>query len=170
MNRKSISMSIMAVWLAFLIGYISPRVRADPPPGCPMFECKTVDAFWTGNTNTVAFAVWNDLNNARSSDGRENIFTPQSNDKLPRVFGSVAVIHKAHNLCTPWCGLDANGKWQAFQEVYIPATDPGTENFVAAVRAPCTPNGGAGPTVPNPPNANTDGKTPPGVLKEEDDS
>jgi hypothetical protein len=133
-----------------------------------MYKCKNISAYWAGSP-IIAMAVWNNTNSARDWDGVENIFTPQSHQKGPRFQSVLAVIHKAHNFCTPWCGLDANGKWQAVQEVYIPETDPGTDNFFAAVRFPCRDldPGEQAPTVTNPTNANTEGKVPP--LKKEED-
>lgn len=84
MKSKGVGMSALALSLAFLTGYTGSGARADtPPPGCPMFECKTVAAYWDG-LESVAFGVHAADTGVASSDGYENIFTPQSNDKLPR--------------------------------------------------------------------------------------
>jgi hypothetical protein len=165
MQNKCVAMSGLAVLIAFVMGYASPDARADPPPKCLMYECKVINAFWIGSP-TTAWRVHLAATDAESSDAYENIFTPQSNDqKKPAVADDpeVALLHRSYDACTPWCGLDANGKWQAPQEVYIPteANRLGVSAFVN--RSTCTSHTGKGPTIENPTNMNTQGNTPPGV-------
>lgn len=68
--------------------------------------------------------------------------------------------HWGYASCTPWCGLDANGKWQATQEVAN--LDLKGMNSLLLKHRPCTANGAKGPTVQNPVNKNKDGNVPPG--------
>jgi hypothetical protein len=96
-----------------------------------------------------------------ADDGIEDIFTTNSVEKKPRIFTETLTIDWwDYPACTPFCGKDANGKWQAVQEVL----KSGDKNMKYNVkRTPCTANGGAeGPTNNNPVNANKDGNTPPG--------
>jgi hypothetical protein len=148
--------------VSLITGYTEScsRLRADPP-ACPQYECRTVHAYWDGSKDYVlVFHVKGENGNA--DHGVEDIFTTNSVEKKPRtklVLGNVDRFMYA--ACTPFCGTDANGKWQAYQEVL--ASEKG-KKLDDLPRWPCTSNNGQpGPTNANPVNANTGGNIPPGV-------
>jgi hypothetical protein len=154
---------VMFMLLVSLItGYTESLSRlkaAIIPPACPQYECRTVHAFWTGQ-KTYVWGVHVTNKNDNADDGVTDIFTTNSVEKKPTATDGTTVDWWDYPTCTPFCGKDANGKWQAYQEVLT----SGTKNKQYNVnRAPCTANGGAeGPKINPPVNANTDGNTPPG--------
>jgi len=154
---------VMFLLLVSLIaGYSEggPRARAVDPDPCPQYECRTVHAYWSGLTDQFVTAYFQDAVNA--DQGFESMFTTNSVEKKPlqQPQPGSNVDTWLYPACTPFCGKDANGKWQALQEVLKSGT--GEQNLTFA-RRPCTANGGnEGPKINPPVNANTDGYAIPG--------
>lgn len=162
------SIFLFAVALAAGVAESSRRhASADEPAACPMYECKTIHAYWAGDSNkTIAafFTVGGGEMMDNSSAAIENIFTMASVEKKPRVDATDKMDTWLYDSCSPLCGKDAGGKWQAPQEVGRAGKRIGDILSSDGARKACTPNGGQnGPTITNPTNANTEGYTPPGV-------
>lgn len=162
---------IVLLLLSMIAGYLEreSHLRAAVPPACPQYKCRTIHAYWSGNKTFVsAFHVQNGTGNA--DDGAENIFTTNSTENLPFLKTTGNIDLWQYPSCTPFCGKDIAGKWQATQEVLKSgAKDKDSKSLI--MRQPCTAtaNGAEGPTNANPANANSNnGYTPPGVVDEPD--
>ena len=125
-------------FVMFLVG-INPfksnnNAIADNFPGppkviCPQFLCKSVQVYWTANTQDVTQYeilvpapggggnVWKPTLNAMP-----DIFTPASNENLPAKNGKGVATPFYYTTCFPLCGTDLAGNWQATQEVMLGAT------------------------------------------------
>jgi hypothetical protein len=161
--------SFFMLFVSLLVGYNeSSRAKADPVPNpCLQFECRTVHAYWTGNAGYIWVVHVKD-GDSNADNGTVDIFTTNSVEKKPiDTTGTETVDHWNYSGCTPLCGKDANGKWQAVQEV-AKGGEKIPNSKVNLKRTPCKANGGQeGPTINPPVNANKDGNTPPGWKKED---
>ena len=157
---------VIFLLLMFLIaGYTEShsQLRADPD-ACPQYKCKTVHAYWNGIQKTTVTAFF--IGDANADHGIESLFTTNSVETLPRAQPGTPPTNLDiwfYPQCTPFCGKDGAGNWQAAQEV-LKSGDP-TECPDKVSRRPCAANGGnPGPQVTPAVNANTKGYTPPGYT------
>ncbi len=144
-------------FVMFLVG-INPfksnnNAIADNFPGppkviCPQFLCKSVQVYWTANTQDVTQYeilvpapggggnVWKPTLNAMPE-----IFAIASPDIDPPgpVLGSV-ITPFAYNTCIPTCGLDPKGNWQATQEVFLGNQAVKGKAYAKTFQSTCSPN------------------------------
>lgn len=163
MKWQFVGLAMLAVSLT--VGYVdrARQVAAVVPNACPMYECRTIHAYWAGVNSTLVQAYMvagttNDTNN-----GVQNLFTDTSVEKSPLAAKDGSWDMYTYPSCSPHCGKDGNGKWQAPQSVSVAGDRSASSVLDNRDRKPCTQNGGSvGPTVPNPTNANTGSYYPPG--------
>lgn len=157
--------SLAAVVASLFVGYFegAAELQAIVPNACPKYECKSVHALWTAGSMTVsAYFVPGSNATINSNTGVVDLFTPSTVEKKPR--GDSGMFENWNfPSCNPMCGKDANGKWQAQQEVAEGGN--GTKGTINPIqRQPCTQNGGQiGPVAASQSNDNTKGDNPPGV-------
>lgn len=123
MSKRSL---LPLLGLAVLAGYLAKlstecrEAAAVPPAACKKYDCKTVHAYWAGTPNVWGFfvpAAAPQVGGA-SSHAMQFIFTPASNEILPRNLSGNNVDAIAFTACVPMCGIDpTNGKWQSPQQV-----------------------------------------------------
>ncbi len=157
---------LFLIGLSLLLGLTetSRKAKAVEPAACPRWECKTVHAWWAGTKGNIqaCFNVGGGEMDT-TSEGHVDIFTGASTEKKDRVPNGKMDVWN-YNACTPMCGKDANGKWQALQEVGR-AGKRGT-SVENVNRTACTSNDGKdGPKSSVSGNNNVDGNSPPGVVE-----
>jgi len=161
---------IVLLLLSLITGYTESQSRllAVDPPKCPQYTCRTVHAYWAGNKDyAVAYHVKNEEDIA--SNGSENTFTTHSVENSPLLKTDTTVDYWRYTTCTPFCGKDIAGKWQATQEVLKSGTKvKDTKSNVP--RRPCTATekGATGDINEFPTNGNINGDSPPGVVQDPD--
>ena len=159
---KIVRIALFAVAVSMVVGYTTSgrRAHATVPNPCPMYQCKQVTYWWTGSKTQInaSFAVGG---KATTTTAFADIFTPTSSwDGPPKGNGNYDEY--TYPECSPHCGKDSNGVWQALQEV-SPA-GPRSLNPIATnvVRFDCENPTSVAKTVASAPNANVDKNTPPG--------
>ncbi len=140
---------------------ICPALWATDPATCDQYDCKEVHSYWKGEKDYV-WRVYDDTG-LEVKDGRQNIFTPSSDASILDISGTSTWNHYTWTACTPLCGKDANGVWQAYQEVTPHATGLKGKQATKMIRGTCQSSGGK--KVTNPINSNKDENTPPGPQK-----
>jgi hypothetical protein len=130
------------------------------PAACPKFECKTIHAHWDGIGNTV-MAIFNAGLTTNSDNAQQSLFTANSVEKNPLAnSGNYDLWY--FPACSPMCGKDAGGSWQAKQEVARAGVGTKSKVVLEVQRQACTATGGTpGPQDTNQNNDNTGGNSPP---------
>lgn len=148
----------------FLHGYGVTRyvyAAVADPAACPKYQCKNTHAYWSAGEPNTVYAYYKPDGITSDVQSEINIFTPDSDRKLPQNPSGVNVKKRTHATCTPHCGKDnaTPPKWQSPQTVSPvgAATDAGTE----IAQTICTDAGGIGPLAGDQSNGNPDGKIPP---------
>lgn len=88
---------------------------AAVPPACPQYQCKVLQCYWAGGANTV-IEIRTLGGGAVSDSAFVNIFASFSIGNLPSAPNG-GYDDYTYNSCTPLCGKDAAGVWQATQVV-----------------------------------------------------
>lgn len=100
-----------------MLGYTTKQneATAASPNACPRYKCKVITYWWDGNKTTIS-AAYKVGGGGLSSTAWADVFTPASTENGPPVNAN-NYDRYTFNSCAPSCGKDANGKWQALQEV-----------------------------------------------------
>jgi hypothetical protein len=156
---------LLAGW--FGVGYVESVTEARAaapaaavPVACPQYACKNVHASWSAVGDVRAEFLPN--NGGNSVDYFYDIFATSSNVVQPSKPSGVRIDEVLYDSCIPTCGKDANGVWQAPQEVAIPvgALVLNTNRIKQNLCNPPANGAAVNPVVPSK-NHNKHGLTPP---------
>ncbi len=131
------------------------KTKAADPNACPQYACKNVAFWWTGDAKTINAAFDPGTTNP-TTQGWVKVFATQSSYDAPTAKTGNTYDLNTFIACTPTCGKDKNGVWQAWQEVA--PSGASTVNTKGETQYTCKYLGKTGPTVANPVNIN-------GILK-----
>jgi hypothetical protein len=142
-------------------------VAAPPVPNpCPQWDCKVMTYWWTGGLKATGAFAPNTNGTVITNTAYADVFATTSDYKgKPKAVNKGRFDAYSYNSCTPTCGKDANGVWQALQEVA--PVGPNALDRAGALQFTCDrmPAGQVGPTNPNPQNSNSKNKnSPPGYT------
>lgn len=123
MSRWAIRFATLTVGVSGLVGFgTGGREAAAVPNPCPKYECTQTHAYWFANATFVI--AYYDKDGVNDLQGIQEIFTPASAHENPLADPKGEVFPKHYNSCTPHCGKDKQGVWQAQQTVSPAGTAP----------------------------------------------